>query len=487
VLVGRVSLGWAAVVAVHGSAAEGVVDALTVAVDAVVESVQQSSSFGGAADGEPLDVLLSLVEQLDRLSVAAAWLSASAAEDGMWAADGSRSFAHWLASRTGMSFVRARELVTTGRVLRDHLPATSAAALAGVVGRDQVRTMVTVVATSEPRCDALAGSTEECGEPFLVEHAAQDGADGFRRLARRWAAAADPDADERGYREACDREFVGLAATKGGYHLSGFLTTEHGAAVNAALDTVMTPPAPDDRRTTQQRRAQGLADVARLVLDHGLVRPHLDVVVDFETLRRAVEAGAPDQRAAGGAVERRVAERRVAESGAGRRARRPFRLPAVADVDRFAVAELLGAGPVPQTVLVRLACDSAVSRLVFGPDSQVINVGRAERTYAGPRLRAVVARDGTCRYPGCTAPPALGEIHHVAEWVRDGGETDVNTGVLLCWHHHDVVHRHHVRIRPSRTGGWSFSSRHGVPLVAVPGRFAGPGSVPARVPAMTSG
>ncbi|OZB88700.1 MAG: hypothetical protein B7X41_06765 [Microbacterium sp. 14-71-5] len=469
--------------------AGGAVDALTSAVEAVVEGVQRPSPVGG----EPLEVLLSLVEQLDRLSAAAAWLSVSAAEDGMWAADGYRSFAHWLAARTGMSFVRARELVTTGRVLRDHLPATSAAALAGAVGRDQVRTMVTVVATSEPRCEALAGSVEECGEEFLVEHAAQDGADGFRRLARRWAAAADPDADECGYREACDREFVGLAATKDGYHLSGFLTTEHGAAVNAALDTVMTPPAPDDRRTTQQRRAQGLADVARLVLDHGLVgtgvavRPHLDVVVDFETLRRAVEAGASDLRAVGGAVERRVAERRVVERGAGRRARRPFRLPAVADVERFAVAELVGAGPVPQTVLARLACDSAVSRLVFGPDLQVINVGRAERTYAGPRRRAVVARDGTCRYPGCTAPPALGEIHHVAEWVRDAGETDVNTGVLLCWHHHDVVHRHHVRIRPSRTGGWSFSSRHGVPLVALRGRSGAPAPGPGRVPATTSG
>ena len=68
-------------VAVRGSAVDGVVDALTVAVDAVVEGVQQQpSSVGGAADGEPLEALLSLVEQLDRLSAAAAWLSVSAAE-----------------------------------------------------------------------------------------------------------------------------------------------------------------------------------------------------------------------------------------------------------------------------------------------------------------------------------------------------------------------------------------------------------------------
>lgn len=102
----------------------------------------------------------------------------------------------------------------------------------------------------------------------------------------------------------------------------------------------------------------------------------------------------------------------------------------------------------------------------------MIDVGRSERTYTGPRRKAVVARDGTCRYPGCTAPPALGEVHHVAEWARDHGDTDVNTGILLCWHHHDVVHRRHVQIRPSSSGGWLFRTRHGVPIPAgaPPGR-----------------
>lgn len=435
--------------------------ALTAAVDGVAAAVDGSpGGLVGLSQDEALELLLTLHAQADRLTVAAARLSTTVDDDGLWATEGARSFAHWLAARTGSTLATARATVATGRALRDHLPITAAAGLAGEVSADQVATMVRVAATSEVRRAALAAPADECGEGFLVDHAKQNGADGFRNLARRWAAAADPESDERGCVEACDREFVAMSATSGGYHLAGFLTTEHGAVVLTALGAVMGAPAPDDRRTTQQRRAQGLADLARLVLDHGLVgtgsavRPHLSVVVDFETLRRAVAGSAP-------ADEQDEAFRRAASS---RRDGCLFRLAPVADVERFAVAEVLGAGPVPASVLARLACDSEISRVVFGPDSQVINVGRAERTFTGPRRKAVIARDVTCRFPGCTAPPALGEIHHIAQWARDHGDTDVNAGVLLCWHHHDLVHRLHVEIRPSPGGGWLFLTRRGAPV-----------------------
>jgi hypothetical protein len=272
---------------------------------------------------------------------------------------------------------------------------------------------------------------------------------------QRWAAAADPDADERGYREACDREFLALSPTAGGVHLVGFLTAEHGAVVGTALDSVMTVPAQGDERTTQQRRAAALVDAGRLVLDHGLagtgsaVRPHVTVAVDFDTFRRAVDGRTGHQPGASFV--------RPAGEGAGCL----FRPAPVAEVERFAVGEIVGTGPIPSSVLARLACDSEISRIVFGPDSQVINAGRAERTFNGPRRRAIIARDQTCRYPGCTAPPALGELHHLDRWARDGGETDINAGILLCWHHHDLVHSLRIEIRRSPTGAWRFLTRHG--------------------------
>ncbi len=444
---------------------------LAVALGAVVDQVAAlvQDPLRVPAGGAGMELVVALQAQAGRLQVAAARLSTVLDDDGSWATEGARSFVHWLAAATGTSYARARELVAMGRALRDHLPETSAAALAGDVGVEQVATLARLAPTTEARRSVLARSAEECGEGFLLEEACRQPVEGFRRLVHRWAAAADPGADERGYREACDREFVALSATAGGYHLAGFLTTEHGATLNAALAAVMTAPTGDDARTTQQRRAQALSDVARLVLDHGLVgtgaavRPHISCVVDFDSLRRAVAAApACDRRGDAGAGS-------GARAGAGLEAGGSdcsFRLAPVADVERFAVGEILGAGPIPAGVLARLACDSEISRVVFGPDSRVINAGRAERTFTGPRRRAVSARYGTCRYPGCTAPPALGEVHHIAEWVRDHGETDVNLGILLCWHHHDLVHRLHVQIRRSPTGGWLFLTRHGDPVTA---------------------
>ena len=52
--------------------------------------------------------------------------------------------------------------------------------------------------------------------------------------------------------------------------------------------------------------------------------------------------------------------------------------------------------PVPRALLDRLACDSEINRVIFGPQSQVLDVGRAERTFKGPRRAAVVARDRHC-------------------------------------------------------------------------------------------
>ncbi|SFB21290.1 HNH endonuclease signature motif containing protein, partial [Cellulomonas marina] len=133
------------------------------------------------------------------------------------------------------------------------------------------------------------------------------------------------------------------------------------------------------------------------------------------------------------------------------------------DVERFGVAELVGGGAVPASVLARLACDSVVSRIVFGPRSEVVDVGRSQRTFTGPRRRAVVARDGRCRFPGCDAPPALCEVHHVRHWARDGGDTDAGKGVLLCWHHHARVHALGIEIT-RRGSRWHFTDRHGRPL-----------------------
>ncbi len=103
--------------------------------------------------------------------------------------------------------------------------------------------------------------------------------------------------------------------------------------------------------------------------------------------------------------------------------------------------------------------------MIFGPRSELLDVGRAERTFTGPRRKALIARDKHCRFPGCTAPPVLCDGHHIDEWVRDHGNTDVARGCLLCTFHHQFVHRNDVVIVP-RGKDLIFTDRHGREITA---------------------
>jgi hypothetical protein len=48
-------------------------------------------------------------------------------------------------------------------------------------------------------------------------------------------------------------------------------------------------------------------------------------------------------------------------------------------------------------------------------------------------------RDKGCRAEGCAMPAAMCEAHHLQPWSQ-GGRTDLADGVLLCSHHHHVIH-----------------------------------------------
>src|SRR5690606_1682047 len=75
-------------------------------------------------------------------------------------------------------------------------------------------------------------------------------------------------------------------------------------------------------------------------------------------------------------------------------------------------------------------------------ESELLDVGRAARTYTGALRRAVIARDRHCGWPGCTQQARWCEVHHIRWWDRDEGPTSAENGVLLCSFHHHEVHRH---------------------------------------------
>lgn len=430
---------------------------------------------------------------LDRIrAVQLGWLG-RAESDGAWLGTGARSIGAWVARALDVTFHEARGLVRTARAWRDVLPGTAAAARAGTVSTAK-GALIAATATTPHRIDALTtpvgddpdarpnqdASDESCdcasaegpcqdtscsrasssqtGEQVLLDLACGYGINEFRRLTRRFSHVADPDADERGYRAALDREHFDMAATTGGYHLSGFLTTDHGQILKTALRAVRGVPAAGDTRTSGQQRAAALTNLGQLVLDKGLtgkvgtVRPHLSVHVGFTELEELLRRRT-DPRGHGPAYQ----------NPAGPNLRRLVTEPPAEWEDR--------AGPIPRAVLRRLAADSEVARVVFGPDSQVIDVGRSQRTFAGHLRRAVVARDRSCVVDDCGAPPSIGQIHHATTRWADGGHTSVTDGALVCGFHNRWLEDARVPMR------WLVDADgHGRWQLGSPGTYAPDGS-----------
>jgi hypothetical protein len=104
----------------------------------------------------------------------------------------------------------------------------------------------------------------------------------------------------------------------------------------------------------------------------------------------------------------------------------------------------LGSGePVSAATARRLACDARVLPAVLGGAGEVLEVGAETETVTQGLRRAAELRDRGCRFPGCDRPMDECETHFVTHWSR-GGLSIVDNVVLLCRHHHVLVHE----------GGW---------------------------------
>src|SRR4051794_2773440 len=342
---------------------------------------------------------------------------------GVWALDGSRSMPAWLTRTERSSYGSARADLALAETLERHLPLTGAALRSNEVSLDGAKALARWTPTSSVRQQALADG----GEEFLLGKAQLLDIADLTKAARFWAYRVDPDADDEAYAPERTGHFLEVRPTMGGHDIRGFLPTDGGETVRVALAAFTGVPAKDDRRTVSQRNADALVGLARHVLDSGehgagmAVRPHLNVSVSYDSL--------------------------LAEAGK-------------AGVDPAVLTDT--GEPIPRSVLDRIACDSEVNRVVFGPDSRPLDVGRSRRTVTPGQRRAVIARDRECARPGCHAPPHICAVHHVIAWQL-GGATSVVNSVLLCWACHDWIHRTGVRI----TRGpdcWNFSNRYGDPI-----------------------
>jgi hypothetical protein len=119
--------------------------------------------------------------------------------------------------------------------------------------------------------------------------------------------------------------------------------------------------------------------------------------------------------------------------------------------------ELEFAGVLPAATVQRLACDASVRRVLLGPDSAVIDVGRALRMPSGAGRAALRVRDQGCVWPGCDRPASWTNPHHLLHWGH-GGNSNVPNLVLLCHRHHWNVHE----------GGWQVLKNEEGRVLAIP-------------------
>ncbi len=113
--------------------------------------------------------------------------------------------------------------------------------------------------------------------------------------------------------------------------------------------------------------------------------------------------------------------------------------------------------PISIETVERLACTQGTVIVVFDEHGQPLDVGREQRLFTGRQRIALAERDGGCRWTGCDRPHSWCEAHHIEHWARDGGRTDVADGILLCKHHHLLLHDHHWEIErrgPGRSEYW---------------------------------
>jgi len=96
--------------------------------------------------------------------------------------------------------------------------------------------------------------------------------------------------------------------------------------------------------------------------------------------------------------------------------------------------------PVSVSTAWRLGCDAGVGGVIFGQNGETLDFGRESRFFSRRQKEALAIRWGGCACPGCDRPPSWTEAHHVVQWKRDGGKTNILDGILLCKHHHLLFH-----------------------------------------------
>lgn len=95
----------------------------------------------------------------------------------------------------------------------------------------------------------------------------------------------------------------------------------------------------------------------------------------------------------------------------------------------------------------RMACEQALLPMIFNGKPLPLDCGREARLFNRAQRRASENRDGGCTFPGCDRSPSWCVGHHARQRWAEGGTTNLGDMVLICPHHHCIVHAQDWEIR----------------------------------------
>ena len=368
-----------------------------------------------------------------------------------WADEGCLTCAHWLNWKCGVSPNAAREQVRVARALKE-LPLTREAFGSGRLSYSKVRAM-TRVATPDSEQYLL----------MLAEHGTAAHLERVVRGVRRCR-------EERALREANEqhdeRNLQWWWDDHGMLAVQGRLDAEQGARFIAAVDTEM-------RVVERERKALASAETpvegVKPLVTFGAMRA--------DALVRLIDGDNPDTEIIVHVSAETLAGDRTGDHG--RTGDESACDGSDGEMDPARCCELQdGPALAPETAR-RLACDAGVVRLLEDADGEPLSVGRRTRSIPPAIRRALKARDGGCRFPGC-ASTACVEGHHVHHWSR-GGATSMENLVSLCRHHHRLVHEGGFAVEHGGDGAFRFLRPGGRAIEAAAPRFARDGCARRRL------
>ncbi len=305
-----------------------------------------------------------------------------------WAEQGFCSCAHWLNFKCGIGMNAAREKVRVAKALAD-LPKIDKGLSAGELSYSKVRAMTRVA--------------DESNEDYLMMIAKHGTAHHVEKLVSKYRSAKRAQDAALAEEQYCDRELSHYYDHDGCLVVKARLPAEQGALIVKALEMAMQKQFVGADRNMGADENVGAASAAISVR-------RADAIAEI------AETYMNNDESSGSTADRyQVVVHVTAET-----------------------SELEDGPHVTAETSRRIGCDSTIVSIKDAENGEPLSIGRRSRSIPAAMRRALRFRDGGCRFPGCTNKQFV-DGHHIKHWA-DGGETSLDNLVLLCRHHHHLVH-----------------------------------------------